>query len=96
MPDDPLIHDPDGGMPRLLEIMRRLRDPDTGCPWDIEQDFASIAPYSAKTRSTRHCCSVIPVSLSISRIGAITLSRARNNAIGNDRSVEGNLLVIRI
>ncbi|WP_342071204.1 nucleoside triphosphate pyrophosphohydrolase [Yoonia algicola] len=46
MPDDTLIHDPDGGMPRLLEIMRRLRDPDTGCPWDIEQDFASIAPYT--------------------------------------------------
>ncbi|PWR03222.1 nucleoside triphosphate pyrophosphohydrolase [Meridianimarinicoccus roseus] len=40
------IHDPDGGMPRLLEIMRRLRDPDTGCPWDIEQDFATIAPYT--------------------------------------------------
>jgi len=33
-------------MPRLLEIMRRLRDPDTGCPWDIEQDFNSIAPYT--------------------------------------------------
>lgn len=46
MADDTLIHDPDGGMPRLLEIMRRLRDPDTGCPWDIEQDFASIAPYT--------------------------------------------------
>lgn len=41
-----IIHDPNGGMPRLLEIMRRLRDPDTGCPWDIEQDFASIAPYT--------------------------------------------------
>lgn len=46
MPDDTLIHDPDGGMPRLLEIMRRLRDPQTGCPWDIEQDFGSIAPYT--------------------------------------------------
>jgi ATP diphosphatase len=46
MPDDPLIHDPDGGMPRLLQIMRRLRDPQTGCPWDIEQDFGSIAPYT--------------------------------------------------
>ena len=44
-PDD-LVHDPAGGMPRLLEIMRRLRDPETGCPWDIEQDFASIAPYT--------------------------------------------------
>lgn len=30
----------------LLEIMRRLRDPDTGCPWDREQDFMTIAPYT--------------------------------------------------
>ncbi|MDE3028564.1 MAG: nucleoside triphosphate pyrophosphohydrolase [Paracoccaceae bacterium] len=43
---DALIHDSQGGMPRLLEIMRRLRDPDTGCPWDIEQTFATIAPYT--------------------------------------------------
>ena len=41
-----LIHDPNGGMPRLLEIMRRLRDPETGCPWDLEQTFATIAPYT--------------------------------------------------
>lgn len=34
------------GLPRLLDIMRRLRDPKTGCPWDIEQDFTSIAPYT--------------------------------------------------
>ena len=46
MPDDTLIHDPDGGLPRLREIMRRLRDPQTGCPWDIEQDFDTIAPYT--------------------------------------------------
>ncbi|MEM6306823.1 MAG: nucleoside triphosphate pyrophosphohydrolase, partial [Pseudomonadota bacterium] len=44
--DDDLIHNPHGGIDRLLEIMRRLRDPDTGCPWDIEQTFASIAPYT--------------------------------------------------
>ena len=43
---DALIHDPNGGMPRLLAIMARLRDPDTGCPWDIAQDFATIAPYT--------------------------------------------------
>ncbi|WP_193141699.1 nucleoside triphosphate pyrophosphohydrolase [Meridianimarinicoccus sp. MJW13] len=43
---DDLIHDPKGGMPRLLEIMRRLRDPDSGCPWDIEQTFDTIAPYT--------------------------------------------------
>lgn len=41
-----LIADPEGGLPRLIEIMRRLRDPATGCPWDIAQDFASIAPYT--------------------------------------------------
>jgi ATP diphosphatase len=29
-----------------LEIMARLRDPETGCPWDVEQSFASIAPYT--------------------------------------------------
>jgi ATP diphosphatase len=33
-------------MERLLTIMRRLRDPETGCPWDIEQSFATIAPYT--------------------------------------------------
>ena len=48
MADSPLIHDQTAGVERLLEIMRRLRDPDTGCPWDIEQDFASIAPYTIK------------------------------------------------
>jgi ATP diphosphatase len=31
---------------RLLEIMAALRDPQGGCPWDLEQDFASIAPYT--------------------------------------------------
>ncbi|MHA1536010.1 MAG: nucleoside triphosphate pyrophosphohydrolase [Alphaproteobacteria bacterium] len=31
---------------RLLEIMVRLRDPDGGCPWDIEQTFETIAPYT--------------------------------------------------
>ncbi|MGC6452417.1 MAG: nucleoside triphosphate pyrophosphohydrolase [Candidatus Puniceispirillaceae bacterium] len=31
---------------RIIDIMRRLRDPETGCPWDVEQDFASIAPYT--------------------------------------------------
>lgn len=46
MADDALIHNPNGGMPRLLEIMRRLRDPETGCPWDIDQDFSTIAPYT--------------------------------------------------
>lgn len=37
-PEDPLR--------RLLAIMARLRDPDTGCPWDLEQDFRSIVPHT--------------------------------------------------
>ncbi len=43
---DALCLDPNGGLPRLLEIMARLRDPETGCPWDIEQTYASIVPYT--------------------------------------------------
>lgn len=31
---------------RLLEIMARLRNPQSGCEWDLTQDFASIAPYT--------------------------------------------------
>jgi len=33
-------------MLQLLEIMQRLRDPDNGCPWDVQQDFSTIAPYT--------------------------------------------------
>jgi tetrapyrrole methylase family protein/MazG family protein/ATP diphosphatase len=31
---------------RLIQIMARLRDPEGGCPWDLEQSFATIAPYT--------------------------------------------------
>ncbi len=33
---------------KVLEIMKRLRDPNDGCPWDVQQDFASIAPYTVE------------------------------------------------
>ena len=42
---DQLVFDRDAGIERLIEIMARLRAPD-GCPWDREQDFRSIAPYT--------------------------------------------------
>ncbi len=47
-PRDPAIaEDPDApAIERLLSVMARLRDPDTGCPWDVEQSFATIAPYT--------------------------------------------------
>jgi ATP diphosphatase len=34
------------GIDGLLAIMARLRDPDGGCPWDVQQSFASVAPYT--------------------------------------------------
>ncbi|MCC4299235.1 nucleoside triphosphate pyrophosphohydrolase [Aurantimonas coralicida] len=37
---------PSKDVARLVEIMVALRDPVTGCPWDVEQDFATIAPYT--------------------------------------------------
>ncbi|HYM17363.1 MAG TPA: nucleoside triphosphate pyrophosphohydrolase [Micropepsaceae bacterium] len=37
---------PTGDIAELLAIMRRLRDKDGGCPWDLEQSFATIAPYT--------------------------------------------------
>jgi ATP diphosphatase len=33
-------------MQQLLDIMQRLRDPENGCPWDVKQNFSSIAPYT--------------------------------------------------
>ena len=38
--------DAPGDIQRILGIMARLRDPQRGCPWDLEQDFASIAAYT--------------------------------------------------
>ena len=41
-----MVPDPATEITRLLDIMARLRDPASGCPWDIEQTFATIAPYT--------------------------------------------------
>ena len=45
MSDDPTDRSRPG-IERLLEVVRRLRDPERGCPWDKEQSFATIAPYT--------------------------------------------------
>src|SRR6202795_3848429 len=37
---------PSRDIARLLEIMAALRTPGTGCPWDLEQNFGTIAPYT--------------------------------------------------
>jgi nucleoside triphosphate diphosphatase len=39
---------PSRDIKRLLEIMASLRTPGTGCPWDLEQNFATIAPYTVE------------------------------------------------
>jgi nucleoside triphosphate diphosphatase len=43
---NPLVTAARDDLPALLEIMARLRDREHGCPWDLEQDFASIAAYT--------------------------------------------------
>jgi ATP diphosphatase len=37
---------PSRDISRLLDIMAQLRNPSSGCPWDLEQDFSTIAPYT--------------------------------------------------
>ena len=44
MTNDNLPTDPP--LERLRAVMARLRDPETGCPWDVQQSFATIAPYT--------------------------------------------------
>jgi len=44
MPDAP--NDSAAAIERLLTIMAKLRDPEGGCPWDLEQSFATIAPHT--------------------------------------------------
>ena len=41
---------------KLLEVMRQLRDPDSGCPWDLEQDFSTItATLDTSHQQRLHC-----------------------------------------
>jgi len=40
------MSEPRDALGALLELMARLRDPERGCPWDRQQSFASIAPYT--------------------------------------------------
>jgi NTP pyrophosphatase (non-canonical NTP hydrolase) len=47
-PLQPQPNDPDHPLFQLIEIMARLRDPEGGCPWDQQQTFATIAPYTVE------------------------------------------------
>lgn len=44
LPAEPVS--PAAAIEKLAAIMAKLRDPETGCPWDVEQNFATIAPYT--------------------------------------------------
>lgn len=47
MPDHAAaVLSPERPIDRVLRLMAALREPRTGCPWDLEQDFASLAPYA--------------------------------------------------
>jgi MazG family protein len=46
MPADDDTIEPSRDISRLVHIMARLRDPETGCPWDLEQDFSTIRNYT--------------------------------------------------
>ena len=39
-------NDPQMTIKNLLDLMSNLRDPDGGCPWDLEQNYKTIAPYT--------------------------------------------------
>lgn len=47
-PSSPPPSEDQSPIARLVEIMARLRDPNGGCPWDLEQTFATIAPYTVE------------------------------------------------
>ncbi len=42
----PTLSEPEASIARLIAIVRKLRDPKEGCPWDIVQTFSSIAPHT--------------------------------------------------
>jgi hypothetical protein len=44
--DTPAPPEPSREITALVAIMAALRTPGTGCPWDLQQDFASIVPYT--------------------------------------------------
>jgi len=48
MSDTALAAETQRPLDRLLEVMARLRAPSGGCPWDVEQTFATIAPYTVE------------------------------------------------
>ncbi|MGB5864460.1 MAG: nucleoside triphosphate pyrophosphohydrolase [Sulfitobacter sp.] len=96
IPSDTLINDENAGVERLLEIMRRLRAPDTGCPWDIEQDFDTIAPYTIEE--------AYEVADAIARqdwpelegeLGDLLLQSVYHTAIGEERGLFSFQSVVR-
>ena len=46
MSNENIIDDTSHSIKKLLDVMKKLRDPVNGCPWDIKQNFKSIAPFT--------------------------------------------------
>jgi len=56
---------PSRDISRLIEIMAQLRTPVTGCPWDLEQNFQTIAPYTIEEAYEVADAIAVPVAVTV-------------------------------
>jgi MazG family protein len=75
---------------KLLEIMARLRDPTGGCPWDLAQDFGTIAPYTIEEAyEVADCIERGDLEALPDELGDLLLQVVFHAQIGTDRSLFG-------
>ncbi len=75
---------------KLLEIMAQLRDPAGGCPWDLAQDFATIAPYTIEEAyEVADCIERGDLDALPDELGDLLLQVVFHAQIGTDRSLFG-------
>jgi len=73
---------------KLIEIMARLRNPRGGCPWDLEQDFATIAPYTIEEAyEVADCIERGDLEALPDELGDLLLQVVFHAQIGADRSL---------
>lgn len=75
---------------KLLEIMARLRDPAGGCPWDLAQDFSTIAPYTIEEAyEVADCIERGDLDALPDELGDLLLQVVFHAQMGSDRSLFG-------
>jgi nucleoside triphosphate diphosphatase len=81
-------HNDTESISRLLEIMSRLRDPVSGCPWDLAQDFATIAPYTLEEAyEVADCIERRDLDALPDELGDLLLQVVFHAQIGADRAL---------